>query len=482
MCQLHKGRHVVNSLHNVSPVYNSFVSTMVRRIAYILASCGVLGKEDRQQLPTHNNTPSQPANMGNETSSIGNVVQGQPEFVPTTHQQAVAHYQALGQMMGKRIPSDEQLRPYSVGKALPPSAKIWPTRVTYTPPGSPVQQHISSFCRSKDAPRLSEPLSLRNDFEIEAILGESAEGIVYLGKHKRSGEFVALKSLKKRAKSLDIRDLPEECLLQLDAIRSHRNILFLSQIDIAQNGMIWMCMSFCNAGDLVDYIGIANEGHLVPVSRVIFALHVFIQLGEALAFLHHGLTRDDGGIWTVHANYLGPILHNDVKPDNVMLHFSNTNDLGMPDVRLGDFGVASWSCKPPPIAGTPSYYSPEALKRENGIIGPPMQMASDVYTFGLTIYYLITGQRWVPGKAATNLRLAQPYEDLGMSRVLHNCLMLDPKKRPTMNLDPVSGLMRCVEYTYTVRANFNAREGHVGSFFWMSWRRDAMGIGRNITR
>jgi hypothetical protein len=99
---------------------------------------------------------------------------------------------------------------------------------------------------------------------------------------------------------MDVRDLPEGCLLQLDAIGSHRNILFLSQIDIAENGSIWMCMSFCNAGDMLDYVDRANEGRLAPGARLIFALHVFIQLGEALAFLHHSLTRDDRGEWSVH--------------------------------------------------------------------------------------------------------------------------------------------------------------------------------------
>jgi serine/threonine protein kinase len=418
--------------------------------------------------------------MGNGPSTMGAGEQGQSEFVPRTHQQAVAHYQALGQMRGKRIPSDEEFRPYSVGKAPHPSEKIWPTRVTHTPPGSPASQQISSSCRSKDAPRLYESLSLRNDFEILEELGASAEGTVYLGKHKRSGEVVALKTLKKKAVSMDVRDLPEDCLLQLDAIGSHRNILFLSQIDIAQNGSIWMCMSLCNAGDMLDYLNKANESHLGPEGRLIFALHVFIQLGEALAFLHHGLSRNDRGEWSVSADYPGPLLHNDVKPDNVMLHFSGTNDMGMPDVRLGDFGATTWACKPRWSAGTPSYYCPEALNWDNGIRnGPRMQMASDVYTFGLTMYYLITGgTRWPPGKGATYLRLPQAYEDLGMTRVLQNCLMLDPKKRPTMNHDPVSGLMRCVDYAYAERAQMHSREGHIASFFWLSWRGEAAELER----
>jgi hypothetical protein len=53
MCRLHKGRHFVKPLHKVSSMYNSFVSIMARRIAYILASCSVLEKEDRQTALTY---------------------------------------------------------------------------------------------------------------------------------------------------------------------------------------------------------------------------------------------------------------------------------------------------------------------------------------------------------------------------------------------------------------------------------------------
>jgi serine/threonine protein kinase len=373
--------------------------------------------------------------------------------------------------------------PYSVGKAPGPSKKIRPTRVIHTPPGSPVPQ-FSSSARSPDAPAIPGglSLSLRNDFEIEEVLGKSAEGTVYLGKHKTTGELVALKALHKRAKSRNIADLPEDCLLHLNSIRSHRHILFLSQIDITENAMIWQCLSLCNAGDLLHYSLRADERALHEDTRLLFTLHVFIQLGEALAFLHHGLCRDDiGEQWTVDANYLGSILHNDIKPENIMLHFNeSTNSMGMPTLRLGDFGSSTWSYNPHPVAGTPDYYSPEALNAElrGDDNGPRMQMASDVYVFGLTLYHLITGNCWPTGKGALYLRLPQAYEALGITQVIQHCLRLDPKLRPTMDRHPVSGLMRCVDYAYTERAKLHAESGHLGCFFWMSWRDDATKVGR----
>ena len=436
-------------------------------------------REDRHHLPSPINTPLQPADMRNDAGSCTARSLFSIAFFGTPQRQVVASQNVYG----KRIPSDEQYRPYSVGVATRPSTRELPD--THTPPGSPEHDFISSS-RSPYAPRLSEALALPDDFELQRKLGESSEGKVYLGKHKRNGEVVALKVLHRSAKTPEIADLPEDCLLHLHLIPFHRHIVFMSQIDIAKlqiprsgNSKVWQCLSFCNAGDLEDYQQRVRGYDLQEPGQLIFALHVFIQLSEALAFLHYGLSRDPiSGEWSVDTNFPGPILHSDVKPENVMLHFHETNDLGMPDVRLGDFGQATVARFPHPVAGSPDYFSPEAKNHEEGLKGPPMQMASDVYTFGLTLYNLITRTRWAPAKHPGSLTLPPEYEAMGFIRVLQECLKLNPRLRPTMDHHPVSGLLHCVDYACKERAQLNSSSGHVGSFFWKNWRRDAVNAGR----
>jgi len=410
--------------------------------------------------------------MGNEQSSLSN---GLPGTFPITHQQQeVAHFQpVVYDVHGRRIPSNEQYRPCSVGVLPRRVSRPISPQETHTPPGSPVYLFNSSS-RSPDAPRLNEALSLSKDFQLQRVLGDSSEGAVYLAKHNRNGKFVAMKILHRKARSRDISELSEDCLFHLRKIPYHRHILFMSQVDITSDAQIWQCLSFCNAGDLLDYGERIRDHTLSRDGQLIFVLHVFIQLGEALAFLHHGLSRDRiTGRWTVATRYRS-ILHNDVKPDNIMLHFQTLNDFGMPDIRLGDFGAATLASSPPPCAGTPDYFSPEAKIYDEGFEGPPMQRASNVYTFGLTLHWLITGNRWAPAKPPKRLRLPREYEMMGFTRIIKNCLNLDPRLRPTMDCHPVSGLMQRVDCAYKERAQLHGGPGLLGYTFWVDWRQEAM--------
>lgn len=383
-------------------------------------------------------------------------------------QQAVGSPQAVDQdVKSEQRISSELARPYSVG--------IAPTHTTPgspPPPPPPERPRVRWNIRSPYAQTLPQRLWLANDFLIVRLLEQGSEGKVYLVKHRETGEVVALKKLEAPAPCRNVFDLPEECLFQLNNIPLHRHIVFMSQVDIDKEARVWQCMQFCNGGDLLDFCERTRAKRMDDTTRMIFALHVFIQLGEALAFLHYGLKRNPtNGRWTVHADYKAPILHSDVKPENVMLHFDDTNEFGLPDIRLGDFGHAAWADKPHHIAGSPSFYSPEAKAHDEGREGPPMQMASDVYTFGLTMHYLVTGRRFSPAAPTRKLKLPRPYDEMDMTRAIRWCLNLNPNARPKMNC---SGLLRCVDHAYRERSQLHSRMGHLGYFWWLSWCSEAL--------
>lgn len=79
-------------------------------------------------------------------------------------------------------------------------------------------------------------------------------------------------------------------------------------------------------------------------------------------------------------------LHADVKPDNILVPVEDTHP------RLLDLGFARPIGEKDPLlqdrmtAGTPYYMSPEAARGE-----PCLEIQSDMYSFGATLYHALTG-------------------------------------------------------------------------------------------
>lgn len=77
------------------------------------------------------------------------------------------------------------------------------------------------------------------------------------------------------------------------------------------------------------------------------------------------------------------VIHGDVKPANMLI----TED---GRVKLMDFGMArlaSLDSKATPLAGTPAYWCPEQ------IVGKPQDARSDLFSLGIVLYEMVTGQR-----------------------------------------------------------------------------------------
>lgn len=130
------------------------------------------------------------------------------------------------------------------------------------------------------------------------------------------------------------------------------------------------------------------------------------------------------------------IIHRDLKPSNIILD-------GRGHVRITDFGLAHLAddaVMARELAGTPAYMSPEQLG------GQPATIRSDIYSLGLILYEILTGQRvWNTNSIQELSKLHQTETPLRPSIVLpeiHSdvenailrCLAPDPRERPSSSL------------------------------------------------
>ena len=105
------------------------------------------------------------------------------------------------------------------------------------------------------------------------------------------------------------------------------------------------------------------------------------------------------------------VIHRDLKPANVMLD-------GAGKVRITDFGLAGASGEAI-RAGTPAYMAPEQLA------GHEVTARSDIYSLGLLLYELFTGQRALEGKNLAEL--IQKREQAGIPAPTTVVKTLDPQ-------------------------------------------------------
>ncbi len=225
-------------------------------------------------------------------------------------------------------------------------------------PESGVENLISWKAGSaEDLPACAGP------YRILREIGRGGMGVVCLAK-RDDGEyerFVALKLIGPgvhRAKFAKLFWRERQILAQLD----HPNIARLLDGGTTKAGQPYYAMEFVDGEPVDSY---CRERAL----NVRQKLQLFISICSAVSYAHGKL-----------------IIHRDLKPKNVLV----TQD-GVP--KLLDFGVARMLAEDAPLETmtgmplTPLYASPEQVRAE------PLTVASDVYSLGVLLYELLSGER-----------------------------------------------------------------------------------------
>jgi len=215
--------------------------------------------------------------------------------------------------------------------------------------------------------------TLAERYKIIEELGMGGMGRVYKVRDTAIQEIVALKVLKHEiaADETIIDRFRNE--LKLSRKISHKNVCRM--YDISQSDSLYfITMEYVSGEDLKHTI--RKVGHL-NTDKI---LSLIIQICEGLAEAHR----------------LG-VIHRDLKPHNIMIDENG-------DVRIMDFGIAR-SIKAQGftttgmMVGTPEYMSPEQAR------GEEIDARSDIYSLGIVLYELLTGEVPFTGDSAVSVAL-----------------------------------------------------------------------------
>jgi serine/threonine-protein kinase len=224
-------------------------------------------------------------------------------------------------------------------------------------------------------------------YSVKSELGRGGMGVVYLAERSDIGQRVAIKLLRDAWVSPDTRQRfarEQQTLAHLD----HPSIAKVFDADALPDGTPWFAMEYVEGTALTAYC----EAHACSVSQ---RLQLFREVCEAVQHAHRNL-----------------IIHRDLKPSNILV-------TGAGAVKLLDFGIAKQLATIETVEDptrtvmrqlTPAYSAPEQ------IAGRPVSVQADVYSLGVILYELLSGQR--------------PYDGTGASAREVEQLALDAATRP----------------------------------------------------
>jgi hypothetical protein len=251
-------------------------------------------------------------------------------------------------------------------------------------------------------------------YRIVGRIGRGGMGEIYRADDLLLGQTVALKFL------ADDVDRDPARLTQLHAeVRmarqvSHPNVCRVYDVGEFE-GHTFLSMEYVDGEDLallLRRIGRFPQDRAIELSR---------QICAGLAAAH------DRGV-----------VHRDLKPANIMLDANGR-------IRITDFGLAGATGEVL-RAGTPAYMAPEQLS------GAEVTPRSDIYSVGLVLYELFTGQRALEGSNLAELIAKREQAgitppttivhdlDPAIEDVIFRCLDPDPARRPRSALAVTAAL------------------------------------------
>lgn len=253
-------------------------------------------------------------------------------------------------------------------------------------------------------------------YEIVEEKGRGAMGAVYIARDPAMDRIVALKTVHSLALSgPQATEFRERFYRESRAAGRLAHPGIVQMFDVGeQDGLPFLVMEYIEGQTLAEA---AKGGQRFTLERV---CEIGQQIAEALGFAHkHG------------------VIHRDIKPANILL--TSKEKYGIERPKITDFGVAKLTASQitntGQMLGTPAFMPPEQFT------GAPIDGRSDLFSLGVILYWMSTGDQAFPGETITAVsykvvhtepvppRKLNPAVPAALERLIQKCLSKDPLAR-----------------------------------------------------
>ncbi|MBU5426483.1 Stk1 family PASTA domain-containing Ser/Thr kinase [Tissierella pigra] len=235
---------------------------------------------------------------------------------------------------------------------------------------------------------------LSGRYEILEQIGGGGMALVYKAKCQLLDRFVAIKVLKDEFVNDDefVRKFRRES--QAAASLSHPNIVNIYDVGVENDGnnqIYYIVMEYIKGKTLKEIIKEKNK----------------LSIENTLEYSY----QIAGALENAHKN---GIVHRDIKPHNIMITEDNR-------VKVTDFGIAravtnSTVTTTSNVLGSVHYFSPEQAR------GGYTDEKSDIYSLGIVMYEMVTGQLPYQGESPITVALKHVQEDIKPPRELNSSI------------------------------------------------------------
>ena len=255
-------------------------------------------------------------------------------------------------------------------------------------------------------------------YEVIGELGRGAMGAVYKARDPQIGRTVAVKMIVTgNQTSEELEEYKRRFFREAQTAgqMSHPGIVTIYDVNEDEDGQPYLVMEFIEGATLEKLLASAGPGRTSVAQPLSESIDIAIQVADALDYAHR---RN--------------VIHRDIKPANILVTPEGK-------AKIADFGIAKMvgtqMTHTGLLVGTPAFMSPEQ------ITGGQIDARSDIFSFGIVLYWMCTGTKPFAGQAITEvaykvvhatptpvrqLNADLPYE---MEVIIARCLAKKPDER-----------------------------------------------------